>query len=159
MLGNFKSLSDFNLKLIEPEKKYNEDGILVYKKKENGVEEWYDENRRLIKRETNGVRNETNLEIEYDEDGNEVYYKRDHFEEWKEYDEDGNVIYYKSSNYTEWEKEYNSIGEEIYYKDLLNDIERWQLGEGDQLVKRDSNYYYNGKLCEKINPEKEIKEI
>lgn len=103
---------------------YNRDGKEVYSKTHGGSEEWF----------------------EYDENGNEIYYRKSHsfggYEEWYEYDEQGNKIHMKASyDYEEW-YEYDEHGSMIYYKDS-HGTERWYWYEydenGNEIYNKDSD--------------------
>lgn len=117
---------------------YNRDGKEVYRKTQGGSEEWF----------------------EYDENGNEIYYRKSHssggYEEWYEYDEQGNKIHMKASyDYEEW-YEYDEHGSMIHYKDS-HGTERWYWYEydenGNEIYNKDSygdekimKYDQNGNL-------------
>jgi YD repeat-containing protein len=60
----------------------------------------------------------TNTIKEYDNNGNEIYYRDSSgFEEWNDYDNNGNVIHYRNSfGYEVW-REYDNNGKCIHYRD------------------------------------------
>lgn len=95
---------------------YDKNGIAIYRKKPNGIEEWYeyDENsNHLIYFE-----NSRGFAVwrEYDEKGNQIHIKHSTgYEEWREYDEQGNEVYCKNSNGYVLRKKYDKYGRCIDY--------------------------------------------
>jgi len=62
---------------------------------------------------------------EYDNKGNEIYYKTSSgYKMWKKYDNRGNNIYSKDNDGKEWWNEYDNKGNVIYFKD--SDGKEWR---------------------------------
>ncbi len=105
--------------MSEEIKKYDENNRIIYYKKSNGSEFWweYDENNNKIYFKKNidlGFWEEFESWRKYDENNNEIHYRNNEGKEyWYKYDENNNSIditeqEYKEIEFRKKEKEYNS---------------------------------------------------